>query len=89
MATWSLRYAYFRGCPWIVDDVESRQTRQEWNRAALTIGRAWRRHREARRRLAVSVIEAAWLDHTYAPGGKGYARMAQAWNAKRASSMTL
>jgi hypothetical protein len=32
--------------------------------------------------MAVSVIEAAWLAHMYAPGGKGYARLAEAWNAK-------
>jgi hypothetical protein len=32
--------------------------------------------------MAVSVIEAAWLACTYAPGGKGYARLAEAWNAK-------
>jgi hypothetical protein len=72
-----LRYSYFRGCPWI-DHREARFT--EWNRAASTIGLAWRRHRDAaRRRMAVSVIEAAWLAHTYAPGGKGYARLAEAW----------
>jgi hypothetical protein len=33
--------------------------------------------------MAVSVIETAWLVHTYAPGGKGYARLAEAWLAKR------
>jgi hypothetical protein len=76
-----LRYAYFRGCPWIDDNVKSRQIRQEWNKAASTIARAWRRHRDAKRRLAVSVIETAWLACTYAPGGKGYARLAEAWNA--------
>jgi hypothetical protein len=73
-----LRYAYFRGCPWKNDDEQAKQ----WNRAASTIGRAWRRRRDARRRMAVSVIEAAWLAHTYAPGGKGYARIAEAWPAK-------
>jgi hypothetical protein len=74
-----LRYAYFRGCPWNDD---SRQNRQEWNKAASTICRAWRRHHDARRRMAVSVIEASWLAHTYAPGGRGYARLAEAWPAK-------
>jgi hypothetical protein len=59
-----LRYAYFRGCPWFVDDVVLGQTRQKWNRAASTIGRAW-------------------LAHTYAPGGKGYARLAEAWLARK------
>jgi hypothetical protein len=79
-----LRYVYFRGCPWKIDDYDeqSKQYITEWNKAASTIGRAWRRHRAAKRRLAVSVIEAAWLAHTYAPGGKGYARLAEAWKAK-------
>jgi hypothetical protein len=52
------------------------------NRAASTIARAWRLHRDAKRRLAVSVIKTAWLAHTYAPGGKGYARLAEVWTAK-------
>ena len=78
-----LRYAYIRGCPWI-DDGEARSRKvataiAEWNRAASTISRAWRRHHDGKRRMAVSVIEAAWLAHTYAPGGKGYARLAEAW----------
>jgi len=64
------------------DDEQSKQFIAKWNRAASTIGRAWRRHRDLMRRLAVSVIETVWLAHTYAPGGKGYARMAEAWNAK-------
>ena len=75
-----LRYAYFRGCPLWNDDADMQAA--EWNRAASTIGRAWRRHREARRRLAVSVIEAAWLNHIYAPCGKAYVRLAEAWHAK-------
>jgi hypothetical protein len=69
-----LRYAYFRGCPW--NESKHASIQSQWNRAASTIGRAWRRHRDAKRRMAVSVIEAAWLAHTYAPGGKGYARLA-------------
>jgi hypothetical protein len=73
-----LRYAYTRGCPWNDNGAAA-----EWTRAASTIGRAWRRHRDAKRRMAVSVIEAAWIAHMYAPGGKGYARLAEAWNAKR------
>jgi hypothetical protein len=32
--------------------------------------------------MAVSVIEASWLAHIYAPGGKGYARLAEAWPAR-------
>jgi hypothetical protein len=77
-----LRYAYFRGCPWNYDgDMQA----TEWNRAASTIARAWRRHRDAKRRLAVSVIEAAWLACAYAPGGKGYARLAEAWERERAA----
>jgi hypothetical protein len=81
-----LRYAYFRGCPWndtwSTKLLEASQAIIEWNKAASTIGRAWQRHREAKRRMAVSVIENAWLAHMYAPGGKGYARLAEAWPAK-------
>jgi hypothetical protein len=76
-----LRYAYFRGCP-LKNEDQSSQYIREWNGAASTIARAWRRHRDAKRRLAVSVIGSAWLDHAYAPGGPGYARLAEAWRAK-------
>jgi hypothetical protein len=53
--------------------------RARW--AAITIGRAWRRHRDHQRR-AVAAIEAAWLAYSYSPGGPGQARTADAWQTR-------
>lgn len=47
------------------------------NSAARAIWRAWRRYSQMKK--AVSVIETAWLEHAYAPGGPGCARIAAAW----------
>jgi hypothetical protein len=48
-------------------------------RAARAIWRAWRRYSQIKKRKAVAAIEAAWLEHAYAPGGPGCARLAAAW----------
>jgi hypothetical protein len=49
------------------------------NRAATKIGRAWRLYNK--RRKAVAVIEAAWKEYAYAPGGPMYAKGAARWAA--------
>lgn len=49
------------------------------------IQRAWRRHRQHRRRHAVRVIEDAVIEAWYRPGGRGYERAAVDFSSLRPS----
>lgn len=85
-----LRYALIRGCTWrqpVYTRVEAEvferlaATATAFEAAAAKIVRAWRRHRDARRRRAAWAIEDAWLHCCYTPGGVGYKRVRAAFES--------